>query len=68
VEPKLFFSVTVQTFEKLRFRFLFRFRLLTSYGSGSVSRPKKLQFQFLYFKLFYKEKIGNFSKFIVKCE
>ncbi len=41
VELLLFFTVPVPvpTFEKLQFWFWLRFRFLTSYGSGSVSRP-----------------------------
>ncbi len=35
VEPELFFTVPVPTFEKLWFRFWFQ--LLKSYGSGSGS-------------------------------
>jgi hypothetical protein len=44
MEPQLFFTVPVPTFEKLWFRFRllknlwFRFLLLKSYGSGSGSR------------------------------
>ncbi len=53
--------------------FLFRFRLLKSYGSGSyfwqVTVPVWKIFAFLHSKLFYKKKkIINFNKFIVKCE
>ncbi len=62
----------------LRIWFRWRFWLLTSYvsGSGSLSRPQKAQFStnfwknlaFLHSKLFYKEKLISFVKFIVKYE
>jgi hypothetical protein len=61
---QLFFTVPVPTFDKLRFR------LMTSYGSGSSSafRPSKAVLKkistknlaFLNSKLFYKDKIGKF--------
>jgi hypothetical protein len=68
VEP-----VPVPTFEKLRFRF----RLLTSSGSDSKSRPLKAQFSknflekilpFYILSFFTRKKLISSIKFIVKCE
>ncbi len=52
------------TFEKLRFRFrpapyLDHKKQILNFG---------IFFAFLHNKLFYKEKVYNFNKFIVKCE
>ncbi len=62
--------VPVPTFEKLRFRF----RLLPSYGSGSICRLQKAVFKFFFFKhlallqskLFHKEKIDTFHQIYCK--
>ncbi len=87
-----FITVPVLTFEKLWFRFWFRFQLLKfrvpvpvpTFEKVTVPVPvpapyldhkkqivlKKVWnfFDFLLSKLFYKEKVHKFHKFMVKCE